>query len=37
MFQHTFDTFIGAGVFNPTLEYDSPPMDAGIDAPPDTM
>jgi hypothetical protein len=34
-FQHTFDTFIGAGVFNPTLEYDSPVMDAGIDAPPD--
>lgn len=36
MFQHTFDTFIGAGVFNPTLEYDAPVMDAGVDAPPDT-
>ena len=32
VFSHTFDTFIGAGVFNPTLTYDNP-VDAGIDAP----
>jgi hypothetical protein len=32
LFQHTFDTFIGAGVFNPTLTYDNP-VDAGIDGP----
>ena len=30
-FHVTFDTFIGAGVFNPTLEYNST-VDAGIDA-----
>ncbi len=36
VFQHTFATFIGAGVFNPTLTYDLP-VDAGVDAPPDTM
>ncbi len=32
LFSHTFDTFIGAGVFNPTLTYDNP-VDAGIDGP----
>jgi hypothetical protein len=26
---HTFDTFVGAGMFNPTLTFDTPP-DAGI-------
>ena len=31
IFSHTFDTFIGAGVFNPTLTYDVP-VDAGVDA-----
>ena len=31
LFSHTFDTFIGAGVFNPTLTYDAP-VDAGVDA-----
>jgi hypothetical protein len=29
-FQHSFDTFIGAGVFNPTLTYDTPLPDAGV-------
>jgi hypothetical protein len=35
VFRKSFDTFIGAGVFNPTFQYDvpAPPMiDAGIDA-----
>ena len=32
VFQHTFDTFIGAGVFNPTLQFDVP-VDAAVDAP----
>ena len=35
VFRKSFDTFIGAGVFNPTFTYDipAPPMiDAGIDA-----
>lgn len=35
VFRHQFDTFVGAGVFNPTFSYDvpAPPMvDAGIDA-----
>ncbi len=31
VFSHTFDTFIGAGVFNPTLTYDVP-VDAAVDA-----
>lgn len=30
VFQNTFSTFIGAGVFNPTLTYDL--VDAGVDA-----
>jgi hypothetical protein len=34
-FEHTFDTFVGAGISNPTITYDVPPPDAGIDAPPD--
>jgi hypothetical protein len=34
-FQHTFDTFVGAGISNPTITYDVPAPDAGIDAPPD--
>ena len=36
-FQHTFDTFVGAGISNPTITYDvpAPTMDAGVDAPPD--
>ena len=36
-FTRSFDTFVGAGISNPTLTFDSPgPMpDAGIDAPPD--
>ena len=37
VFRKSFDTFIGAGVFNPTLTYDAPLPDAGVDAPPDTM
>ena len=35
VFRKSFDTFVGAGVFNPTFSYDvpAPPMiDAGIDA-----
>ena len=34
---HSFDTFVGAGISNPTITYDVPaaPMDAGVDAPPD--
>ncbi len=31
-FQHQFDTFVGAGTFNPTFTFDVP-----VDAPPDTM
>ncbi len=36
-YQKSFDTFVGAGISNPTLTFDSPgPMpDAGVDAPPD--
>ena len=34
-FEHTFDTFVGAGISNPTITFDVPPPDAGIDAPPD--
>ena len=36
-FHHTFDTFIGAGISNPTLTFDvtNPPTDAGVDAPMD--
>lgn len=34
-FEHTFDTFVGAGFTNPTITYDVPPPDAGVDAPPD--
>lgn len=37
VFRKSFDTFIGAGVFNPTLTYDAPLPDAGVDAPIDTM
>ena len=35
VFRKSFDTFVGAGVFNPTFSYDVPPppmIDAGIDA-----
>jgi hypothetical protein len=34
--QHTFETFVGAGISNPTITYELPPpgMDAGVDAPP---
>jgi hypothetical protein len=33
-FQHRFDTFIGAGITNPTITYDLPPTppDAGVDS-----
>jgi hypothetical protein len=34
-FEHTFDTFVGAGISNPTITYDVPAPDAGVDAPPD--
>jgi hypothetical protein len=38
-FEHRFDTFVGAGKNNPTIKYDVPApdagIDAGIDAPPD--
>jgi hypothetical protein len=35
-FEHTFDTFVGAGISNPTITYDVPaPADAGVDAPVD--
>lgn len=45
LFEQEFDTFIGAGKFNPTLTFDVapvPPPDAGVpdaplDAPPDSM
>ena len=41
VFTHQFDTFVGAGTFNPTFTFDVPPPDAGVDAavdaPPDTM
>jgi hypothetical protein len=35
-FTHAFDTFVGAGISNPTITYDVPAPDAGVDAPPDT-
>lgn len=31
-FRHAFDTFIGVGMNNPTLTYDLPGPDAGLDA-----
>ena len=31
-FQHSFDTFVGAAKNNPTITFDLPPQDAGIDA-----
>jgi hypothetical protein len=31
-FEHTFDTFVGAGISNPTITYDVPAPDAGVDA-----
>lgn len=36
-FTRSFDTFVGAGISNPTLTFDStlPMPDAGVDAPPD--
>lgn len=34
-FEKTYDTFVGVGVFNPTITYDLPLPDAGVDAPPD--
>lgn len=36
-FQHAFETFVGAGISNPTLNFDlaSAPADAGVDAPMD--
>lgn len=40
LFDHEFDTFVGAGTFNPTITFDvpaPPPPDAGVDAPPDAM
>ncbi len=34
LYSESFETFIGAGTFNPTLTFDvSPPVDAGVDAP----
>ena len=33
LYEEEFDTFIGAGTFNPTFTYDiAPPPDAGVDA-----
>ncbi len=38
VYEKQFDTFIGAGAFNPTLTFVVPPVvDGGVDAPPDTM
>lgn len=37
LFDKQFDTFVGIGMFNPTLTFDVPPPDAGVDAPPDAI
>ena len=37
LFEREFATFVGAGMFNPTITFDVPPPDAGVDAPPDAM
>ncbi|MEO8704061.1 MAG: hypothetical protein ABI867_28680 [Kofleriaceae bacterium] len=35
LFQRQFDTFVGAAKNNPTIVFDLPAPDAGVDAPPD--
>jgi len=34
-FRRQFETFVGAAKNNPTITFDVPPPDAGVDAPPD--